>query len=85
MYLVFHADYLNWSSRQLHKIEILISTLGELGFEPRSIDHKALALPLQYAVHQDGAPFSEIAPQEGEAAKIHPLSSALVLKPNQDF
>lgn len=55
----------------------MISTLGELGFEPRSINHRALALPMHPAVHQEGTPFSEIAPQEGEARKIHPLSSNL--------
>ena len=36
-YLIFYIDYLTCSSIQLYKIEIVISTSGKLGFEPRSI------------------------------------------------
>lgn len=49
--------YLIWSSRQLRKIEIMISAMGELEFEPKSIDHKAFAFPLHHAMCQEGAPF----------------------------
>lgn len=57
MYLIFYMGYLIWSSRQLHRVEIMTSTMGELGFEPRSIDHKAFAFPLHHAIRQEGAPF----------------------------
>lgn len=56
VYMVFYVDYMIWSSIQLYKVEIMISTSGELGFEPRSIYHQALALPSYCIIHSKETP-----------------------------